>query len=402
MVYSIKELDSGKASYFTHKQPQKPGSPLKLTRDTPKLFTPLKIRNIELPNRIGVSPMCTYSGKDGVATPWHFAHYGSLMRGAGVIILESTAINEGGRTTANDLGIYTQEQVEALSKITELAHSQNSLIGIQLDHAGRNGSTLPLFYSLLGSATKDDDGWPNKLVAPSAIPFKEDFPVPKELTLKEIEELVNQFGVCAKNSVEAGFDFIEIHAAHGFLIHEFLSSYSNKRTDKYGGSFENRIRFLLEIIDKVRQVVPDDYPIFLRISVTDSREDIVESWKLADSLELVDIVLDRGIDLIDCSNGGVIFEPNPGPTHSVSQREAAMIIKKHIGNRGLVASVGGIYSGTEANSVLEDEGVDLVLLGSRFLRHPTTVWDFADDVEVDIFDSIQRGWAFPPKFLTND
>ncbi|MFM8446194.1 MAG: NADH:flavin oxidoreductase/NADH oxidase, partial [Actinomycetota bacterium] len=245
------------------------------------LFEPLKIRGVTFSNRIWVSPMCQYSGIDGVATTWHDVHIGSFATGgAGMIMMEASGVAPEGRISTACLGLWNDAQTERLKPIVEFAHSMGTKIGIQLAHAGRKASCLPP-WSDHPMASKEEGGW--DCVAPSAISFGGKYPVPKALTETEISGLVASFAESAKRAVKAGFDLVEIHAAHGYLIHQFLSPISNKREDNYGGSFENRVRFILEITKAVRSAIPDSTPLFVRISASDWLED---GWSIDDSVEL--------------------------------------------------------------------------------------------------------------------
>ncbi|KAJ3509705.1 hypothetical protein NLJ89_g5070 [Agrocybe chaxingu] len=255
-------------SYFTPKQsppagtainPQKSGKPI------PKLFQPLKIRGVEFQNRIFLSPLCQYSTKDGLITPWHTAHLGGILsRGPGLTIVEATAVVPEGRITPEDAGIWSDAHIKPFAQIVEFAHSQNQKIAIQLAHAGRKASCIPPWVAKEPIAPKEAGGWPDDVWGPSTVPFHETYPKPKELTKEGIKRVVQAFADAAKRAVAAGFDVIEIHNAHGYLLSSFVSPTSNKRTDEYGGSFENRIRLTLEVVDAVRAVIPETTPLFLR------------------------------------------------------------------------------------------------------------------------------------------
>jgi 2,4-dienoyl-CoA reductase-like NADH-dependent reductase (Old Yellow Enzyme family) len=302
-------------SYFTPAQVPPSGTasdPQPDNRPIPKVFTPLTIRGLTLQNRIALSPLCQYSAQNGHHTAWHFAHLGGIIsRGPGISTIEATAVLPEGRITPEDSGIWSDDHVNGewgLKKIVEFAHSQGQKIGIQLAHAGRKASTVAPWLSFSALATEDVNGWPENVKAPSALAFNPDHAQPKEMSLQDIEELKKAWVAAVKRSVEAGFDVIEIHNAHGYLLHEFLSPASNKRTDKYGGSFENRTRLTLEIVEITRKEMPVDMPLFLRLSATDwldrNPEYKGESWTLSDSVKLAPMLADRGVDLLDVSSAG--------------------------------------------------------------------------------------------------
>jgi 2,4-dienoyl-CoA reductase-like NADH-dependent reductase (Old Yellow Enzyme family) len=326
-----------------------------------KLFAPIRIKNIELKNRIAVSPMCEYSSEDGFANDWHLVHLGSrAVGGAALVFTEATAVAPEGRISPHDLGIWKDDHIPFLKRITSFIEKQGAVPGIQLAHAGRKASVSvpwegnkPLF---------SDAGW--QTVAPSAIRFKDGDILPKELGKEEIKKVSLDFQLAALRALKAGFKIIELHGAHGYLINEFLSPLSNQRTDEYGGSLENRARFLLEIIESVKKVWPETNPLFLRISATDWKEG---GWTPADSVKLALLVKSKGIDLVDCSSGGSAPDAKipVGPLYQVGFAES---IKKETGI--LTGAVGMITTPQEANSVIEDGKADLVLLAREFLRDP--------------------------------
>jgi 2,4-dienoyl-CoA reductase-like NADH-dependent reductase (Old Yellow Enzyme family) len=326
------------------------------------LFSPLKIKNIELKNRIIVSPMCQYSSEDGFANDWHLVHLGSrAVGGAALIICEATAVAPEGRISINDLGIWRDEHIPFLKRITDFIEKQGSIAGIQLAHAGRKSSQLPPWQGSK-ELNKEHGGW--QTLAPSAIAFAEGNSVPKEMSIEEIKKVIQNFQDAAVRVKKAGFKVIEIHAAHGYLINEFLSPVSNKRTDEYGGSFENRIRFLLEIIEHVRKVWTEEHPLFVRISATEWQEG---AWTESDSVQLAELLKTKTIDLIDCSTGGNVSGVKI-PLKPLYQVQFAENIKKATGI--LTGAVGLITTSQEANKIIEDNKADVVLLGREFLRDP--------------------------------
>ncbi|MCY7420502.1 MAG: NADH:flavin oxidoreductase/NADH oxidase, partial [Chitinophagaceae bacterium] len=277
----------------------------------PDLFSPLKIREIEFKNRIVVSPMCEYSSEDGFANDWHLVHLGSrAIGGAALVIAEATAVSPEGRITPHDLGIWKDEHIPFLKRITDFIHAHDSIAGIQLAHAGRKAShTQPWKGGDL--LLPEAGGW--KTVAPSPIAFSEEYDTPVAMDKADIEKVINDFAEATKRAVKAGFKVVEIHGAHGYLINEFLSPLSNHRTDEYGGSFDNRMRFLLEVTEAVQAHWPKEYPLFLRISASDWIEG---GWTIEDSIRLAQIMKSQGIDLIDCWSGGLasnaVIQPKPG------------------------------------------------------------------------------------------
>ncbi|MER3469961.1 MAG: oxidoreductase [Chitinophagaceae bacterium] len=325
------------------------------------LFQPLQIRGIQLKNRIAVSPMCQYSSIDGFANDWHLVHLGArAVGGAALIIAEATAVTPEGRITPDDLGIWKEEHIPFLKRITTFIEQQNCVPGIQLAHAGRKASHASPWKG--GEALSDETAW--QTIAPSAIAFKEGEPIPHEMSVTEIKQLVEDFKNAARRALEAGFKLIELHAAHGYLLHEFYSPLSNKRNDEYGGSFDNRIRLLVEIVDTVRSIVPQDFPLFVRISATDWIE---RGWNEEDSVRLAKVLKEHSVDLVDCSTGGNITGVKI-PLVPMYQTQFAEKIKKEAGI--LTGAVGLITTPQEAESIIAEGRADLVLLARQELRDP--------------------------------
>ncbi len=326
------------------------------------LFSPLAIKSVTLKNRIVVSPMCQYSCEDGFANDWHLVHLGSrAVGGAALVMQEATAVAAAGRITYGDMGIWKEEHIAPLQRITSFIHANGAVAGIQLAHAGRKASCeLPW----LGGAQIKEGIRHWQTVAPSAIPFYETDMLPHALTTTEIEALVNAFKAAALRSLQAGFKLIEIHAAHGYLINEFLSPLSNRREDKYGGSFENRIQFLLEIIDAIQTVWPASLPVFVRISASDWAEG---GWSIDDSVRLATILKTKNIDLVDASSGGSVSTAKiaAGPGYQVPFAEA---IKKQTGM--LSGAVGIITNAEQAEDILQQGQADLIFMAREFLRDP--------------------------------
>lgn len=336
------------------------------------LFTPLKIRSIQLKNRLVVSPMCQYSSEDGFANDWHLVHLGSrAVGGAGLVISEATAVSPEGRISPGDLGIWKDEHIPFLKRITTFIESQGSVAGIQLAHAGRK-SSIQVSWKGGENLTPETGGW--QTVAPSAVAFKEGDLVPEALNNGEVKRIISDFKKAAKRALEAGFKVIELHGAHGYLIHEFLSPLSNFRTDEYGGSFENRMRFLTEIVEEVRSVWPDELPLFVRISAT---EWVDNGWTESDSVKLASTLKTKGVDLIDCSTGGNISGVRI-PLKPMYQTGFAEIIKKETGI--LTGAVGLITTAEEAESIIADNRADTVFMARELLRDPYFAYRAADEL----------------------
>jgi 2,4-dienoyl-CoA reductase-like NADH-dependent reductase (Old Yellow Enzyme family) len=330
---------------------------------TARLFSPFKLRSVELSNRIGVSPMCQYSSQDGFATDWHLVHLGSRAQGgAGLVMLEAAAVTPEGRISPGDLGIWKDEHIPELRRIAEFVHSQGARTGMQLAHAGRKASTASPFHGH-GLVLPADGGW--QPVAPSAIVFAPtDYAVPTALDHAGITAVVEAFRNAARRALAAGFDFVEVHAAHGYLLHEFLSPHSNLRTDNYGGSFENRIRLVLEVVDAVRSVWPERLPLFVRISATDWAEG---GWNPDESVELARLLRDRGVDLMDCSSGGNVADAKI-PVAPGYQVGFAARIRREAGIA--TAAVGLITEPAQANAIIAEGDADFVFLARAELRDP--------------------------------
>lgn len=326
-----------------------------------RLFTPLRIRGVEFANRVWVSPMCQYSATDGVIGDWHLAHLGSFATGgAGLIMVEATGVMPSGRISIGCAGIWSDEQGEAFKPAIRFAHQQGVKIGIQLAHAGRKGSTMRPWDDH-PFATLAEGGW--ETIAPSAIPFG-DYPTPHALTLDEIKEVEDHFVDAAIRAERVGFDLVEIHAAHGYLIHQFLSPLSNQRDDQYGGSFANRARLLLEIATRIRAGIKESTPLFVRISATDWMDG---GWNLEESIEVAKALKGVGVDLIDVSSGGLVHNSKlkTGPGYQVPFASA---IKE--GATILTAAVGQITEAAQAEEIIASGKSDAVMLGRAMLRNP--------------------------------
>ena len=341
----------------------------------PQLFDPIVIRGLEIKNRAWVSPMCQYSATDGVVGEWHHVHLGSFATGgAGLIVAEATGVVAEGRISIGCPGIYNDDQVAAWEPIVAFAHTQGSKIGIQLAHAGRKaGTAIPWIARRM--ATAEEGGW--QAVAPSAIAF-EGYPEPRALTIPEIQELVKNFGEAAKRAISAGFDLVEIHAAHGYLLHEFYSPLSNQRTDEYGGDFDGRTRFLREVVAEVRANLPESAPLFVRISASDWTEG---GWTIEDSVRLANELSHLGVDLIDASSGGnsATAKIAVGPGYQVP---FATAIKN--GAPILTSAVGMITDPHQANEIIESDQADAVMLAREFLRNPRWPLHAAQVLGIDI------------------
>jgi 2,4-dienoyl-CoA reductase-like NADH-dependent reductase (Old Yellow Enzyme family) len=341
-----------------------------------QLFKSLQIRELQFKNRIFVSPMCQYASEEGKATHWHLVHLGSrAVGGAALILVEATAVAPEGRISPHDSGIWSGEQAVVFKSINNFIAEQGAIPGIQLGHAGRKASTRVPWK---GRGKLGDHENPWQTLAPSPIPFSDDYALPREMDAKDINDLIIQFDKATKNSLEAGFQVVEIHMAHGYLLHEFLSPLSNKRTDVYGGSFDNRIRLPLQIAEKVRKRWPEKWPVFVRISCTDW---VDGGWDLAQSIKFSSLLKDKGIDLIDCSSGGIL----PGikiPASSGYQTDFAHRIKNETGIR--TAAVGLITQPAQAEHIITTGQADAVMLAREMLRDPYWPLHAARTLGVDI------------------
>ncbi|KAJ6590480.1 FMN-linked oxidoreductase [Mycena vulgaris] len=363
----------------------------------PTLFKPICIRGVEFQNRIFLSPLCQYSARDGALTPWHFAHLGGIIcRGPGLTMMEATAVLPEGRITPQDLGLWSDCHIEGLAAMVDFAHGQGQKIGIQLSHAGRKGSTTPPWVMDETTASEGLGGWPDDIWGPSALRYAPGYPMPKELNKEMVKDIVRAFATATKRAVKAGFDVIEIHSGHGYLLHSFLSPVSNKRTDRYGGCFENRARLTVEVVRAVRENMPPAMPLFLRISATDCLEESMPdepSWRLEDTIKLAPILVAHGVDLLDVSSG--FIHPRQklrgGPAFQAHLSEAVKASKP----TGLtVSAVGKITTGALAQQVLDQDQADVVFVGKQFLENPGVVWAFAKELGVEITLADQIGWVF--------
>ncbi|CDF82469.1 NADH:flavin oxidoreductase/NADH oxidase [Pseudomonas sp. QL9] len=338
-----------------------------------QLFEPLTLRQLTLPNRIGVSPMCQYSAEDGLANDWHLVHLGSrAVGGAGLVLVEATAVVPEGRITDRDLGLWKDEQVEPLRRITRFIESQGAVAGVQLAHAGRKASTYAPWLAKPGSVPVSEGGWVP--VAPSAIAFDPKHTTPTPLTEEQMAGVVQAFVRSAERALAAGFKVVEVHAAHGYLLHQFLSPLSNQRRDQYGGCFENRIRFLLEVTQAVREVWPAELPLLVRLSATDWVED---GWNPDETVELARRLKALGVDLIDVSSGGtaVNAEIPVGPGY---QTQFAERVRKEAEIAS--STVGMITEPVQAEHILRTGQADLILLARELLREPYWPLNAADEL----------------------
>ena len=341
-----------------------------------QLFSPIQIKSPTFKNRITISPMCQYSSTDGFANNWHLVHLGSRASGgAALIIQEATSVSPEGRISPADLGLWKDEQIEKMKAINQFIISQNSIPGIQLAHAGRKASMSEPWN---GNKRLDESngGW--QPVAPSAVGYHSNEKPPIALDKIGIQKVVSDFKSATKRAVQAGFQVIEIHAAHGYLLHQFLSPLSNARTDEYGGSFENRIRLLLEVLEAVQSEWPKNLPLFVRISATDWADG---GWNIEESVQLSKILKEKGVDLIDVSSGGLVsYQQIPvGPGYQVPFAER---IKKETGI--LTGAVGIITESSQAEEIVANGKADLVLFARESLRNPNLALDFAKELGVDV------------------
>ncbi|SFS44700.1 NADH:flavin oxidoreductase/NADH oxidase [Sphingobacterium wenxiniae] len=346
------------------------------------LFSPLRLRDMTLKNRIALSPMQQYSAVDGIPGQWHLVHLGSrAVGGAGLILTECTAISPEAMCTLYDTGIWNEAQVAGWKFIVDFVHQQGAKMGVQLWHAGGKASSkhpnegmkpLPL----------EEGGWIPK--SSSATPINAHHP--QAMTLQEIQEVKNQFAQAAKNAIKAGFDTIELHAAHGYLLHQFYSGLINKRTDEYGGSFENRIRLLVEVVNEVRNTIPDEMPLLVRLSAVDYSNE-PEAWTLADSLKLTEILKDSGVDLITASGGGFV-QVDPSIVKPNYQLPLATAIRESANMP--VGTVGMITDAHQANAIIENSEADLIVIAREHLRNPY----FAVDAAIELGQTPDVPWQY--------
>jgi 2,4-dienoyl-CoA reductase-like NADH-dependent reductase (Old Yellow Enzyme family) len=327
------------------------------------LFSPLTLRGITLKNRIAVSPMCEYSSIDGFANDWHLVHLGSrAVGGAALVITEATAVVPEGRISPTDLGIWKDEHIVELARITKFVREHGSVAGIQLAHAGRKASTAAPWDG--GKSLSVAEGGWNPIYGPSAIAFSDDYQTPAALELSGIQDIISAFANAARRALDAGFEVIELHGAHGYLVNEFLSPLSNTRTDQYGGSFENRTRLLREIVEAVRSQWPERLPLFVRISATEWTEG---GWDVEQSVELARMVAPLGVDLIDCSSGGNVAKVRI-PLEPGYQVPLAERVRRDSGVA--TAAVGLITTASQADEIVRAGQADLIMLAREELRDP--------------------------------
>lgn len=357
-----------------------------------QLLSPMTLRGVTLPNRVVMSPMCQYSAEDGMANDWHLVHLGSRAAGGvGLVMVEATAVTPEGRITPGDLGIWSDQHAEPLARIARFIHSQGALAGIQLAHAGRKASCdLPWNGGAL-LKTAEQGGWP--VLAPSPIPFHDGDPLPLALDEAGIERIVDAFEAAALRAVQAGFQVIEIHAAHGYLLHEFLSPLSNRRTDQYGGSLENRMRLPLRVAARLRACLPEELPLFVRISATDWVEG---GWDVEQSIQLATRLKELGIDLIDVSSGGMV------PTAQIPLAKGYQVpaCRRIRTGAGLpTGAVGLIIEAEHANEIIADGDADLVFLGRELLQDPYWMLKAQQTLGADQSWPLQYGYALKRRQL---
>lgn len=348
------------------------------------LFSPLTLRDVTLRNRIAVSPMCQYSARDGVPNEWHYVHLGSrAVGGAGLVIAEATAVEPRGRISPYCLGLWDDEQVEPFARIVRFIEAQGAAAGVQLAHAGRKASTRRPWEGG-GPLPPAEGGW--AVIGPSAVPHLPGGPVPEPMTRRDMVEVITAFRQAAERALAAGFRVVEVHAAHGYLLHEFLSPLSNTREDEYGGSLENRMRFPLEVVRAVREVWPERYPLFVRLSATDW---VDEGWNIDQSVAFAAALKDLGVDLIDCSSGGVSHRQRV-PVAPGYQVPFAERIRREVGIA--TGAVGLITEAHQAEAILQAGQADLILLGRVLLRDP--YWPLRAAAALG-----DDGGQWPPQYL---
>ncbi len=354
--------------------------------ETPVLVTPLTIRGVTTRNRVVVSPMCQYSAADGMADDWHLVHLGSrAVGGAGIVFVEATAVTAEGRISPGDLGLWSDQQVEPLARIARFITRMGALPAIQLAHAGRKASVAPPFKGGVSLTKPEEAGWP--VVGPSPVPFAEGYQVPRELDKNAIHGIVEAFVAAARRAIKAEYKILELHFAHGYLVHQFLSPLSNKRSDEYGGSLENRMRLALEITRQVRSVLPETMPLFIRISASDWAE---KGWDLEQSITFVRALKPLGVDLIDTSSGGLVagvkipVAPNYQVPFASAIRKQADI---------MTGAVGMITEAAQANNIIHCGEADLVFLAKQMLREPYWALHAAQELNQEAPWPIQYGYA---------
>lgn len=350
------------------------------------LFDPLELRGVQLRNRVAVSPMCQYSSRDGFAGDWHLVHLGArAVGGAGLVLTEATAVEARGRISPRDLGLWRDEHVDALARITDFVHAAGAAVGVQLAHAGRKASTYHPWAGRHGGVPEDEGGW--AVVGPGAVPFAPGYATPSALTDDGLATVVAAFEAAAGRALAAGFDVVEIHGAHGYLLHSFLSPLSNARSDAYGGDFEGRTRLLREVVTAVRAVWPEDRPLFVRLSATDWRED---GWTGDDTVRLARQLVDLGVDLIDCSSGGVV----PGVEVPAAPNYQVPFARRVRTEAGMPSGAVGLITRPEqAQAIVERGEADLVLLAREMLRDPSWSQHAARELGADARS------LFPPQYL---
>ncbi|MEU6882492.1 NADH:flavin oxidoreductase/NADH oxidase [Streptomyces sp. NPDC046712] len=355
------------------------------------LFEPYTLRSLTIPNRVWMAPMCQYSAEvvgpnAGVANDWHFAHYASRATGGtGLVLVEATAVAPEGRISPADLGIWNDTQVEALRRIAAFLKEHGTVPGIQIGHAGRKAATKRPWHGR-GPVAPGDHGW--QPVAPSPVEFADGYPVPTELTTEQIQEIVGRFADAARRALAAGFEVVEVHGAHGYLIGEFLSPHSNRRTDAYGGSFENRTRLALEVVDAVRAVWPEELPVFFRISATDWLAE--QGWTIDETVRFATLLKEHGVDLLDVSSGG-----NGGPAEiPVGPGYQVPFAARVKAETGLpVAAVGLITEAEQAEKIVANGEADAVLLGRELLRDASWARRAARELGAETHAPSQYAWA---------
>lgn len=329
------------------------------------LFSPLMLRDVEVRNRVGVSPMCQYSSKDGFADDWHLVHLGAFATGgAGIVFTEATAVLPEGRITPQDLGVWDDDHMDMLARIVSFVRAHGAVAGMQLAHAGRKASTRRPWEDGSRTVQAAESGWPHEVWGPSAVPYSDTYPSPRALDAEGIARVVGAFADAATRALDAGFRILEVHAAHGYLLHQFLSPLSNRRDDAYGGSFENRTRLALEVVDAVRAQWPERLPLAVRISATDWADG---GWNVDESVALARLLNERGVDIVDVSSGGLVphQEIHVGPGYQVPfaeriRREADIP----------TAAVGLITEPEQAEAIVAEGKADMVLLAREMLRQP--------------------------------
>ncbi|KUJ13000.1 FMN-linked oxidoreductase [Mollisia scopiformis] len=391
-----------KVPYYTPRQAIPSGTAIihpNINTTLPKLFQPITLRGLTLQNRIWASPMCEYSADDGHFTDWHLTHLGGIIqRGPGLIITEATAVTAKGRITPEDAGLWKDSQIEPLKRICDFAHSQGQHVAVQLAHAGRKASTVSPWIDRKAAATAEVGGWPDKVISASDIPYSKETCIPRPMTLADIDSFKKSFIEAVKRALKAGVDAVEVHAAHGYLLHSTLSAATNQLLTPYSGSLKNRMRLLLELTALVRANIPDSMPLLVRIPGSDWCEHLptIPAWDISQCVALARALSapELGVDFLDITSAGLMAEQKitSGPGY---QAHFSKAVKESVEGTGVLTGVVGmIKKGKQAEEYLQEGVADVILAGRAFQRNTALVWDWAEELGVEVRLANQIGWGF--------